>query len=297
MILGPTGVGKTALSLSLAERLKADIVSADSRQIYRFLDIGTAKPTKSEQEHIPHHFINIRDPDQYYSAGEYGRAARQCIKTLLQAGKTPIVVGGSGFYIQALVDGLFAPNLSDPAIKDKWRGRIRERGKEYVFEELRKVDPVSAGRIHPNDIQRIVRALEVWELSGKPISAFRHGENNPAEFEPLLFALFRERDILYRRIDARVDHMLREGLVEEVKDLVLMGYHRDYNSLRTVGYQEVFEYLDGTLSYDNMVEAIKRNSRQYAKRQLTWFRRDRRIFWLDMEKMNEREIEELILSS
>ncbi|MBN1466429.1 tRNA (adenosine(37)-N6)-dimethylallyltransferase MiaA, partial [candidate division KSB1 bacterium] len=293
----PTAVGKTELSLRIAERLAGEIVSADSRQVYRFLDIGTAKPSLQVRQRIPHYFIDIRHPDQYYSAGEYGREARERIDLLLTQGKTPIVVGGSGLYIRALVDGLFTPKISDPAIKGKWRGRLREQGVAAVFEILTQVDPVSAERLHPNDVQRVLRALEVWEVTGKPISDLHHGAEEPANFKPLFFALTRDRDILYRRIDARVDEMVHAGLVEEVERLVEMGYGRELNALRTVGYQEVLDYFAEFIAYDDMVNAIKRNSRRYAKRQLTWFRRDERVQWLDMEKLRERTIEQMLVDS
>jgi tRNA dimethylallyltransferase len=296
-IIGPTAVGKTELSLRIAARLGGEIVSADSRQVYRFLDIGTAKPSAEERRHVPHHFIDIRFPDQYYSAGEYGREARDRITLLGTQEKSAIVVGGSGLYIRALVDGLFEPKISDPVIKEKWRRQIREQGNDAVFKILTQVDPVSAERLHPNDVQRILRALEVWEHTGKPISDFRHGQEEPAHFNARFFALDRDRDTLYRRIDKRVDKMVRDGLLDEVEQLVRMGYGRELNALRTVGYQEVFDYFDALISYDDMIEKIKRNTRRYAKRQLTWFRHDERIQWLDMEKTSERTIEQMLVDS
>ncbi|MBN1559461.1 tRNA (adenosine(37)-N6)-dimethylallyltransferase MiaA [candidate division KSB1 bacterium] len=296
-IIGPTAVGKTELSLRIAARLQSEIVSADSRQVYRFLDIGTAKPSPEERRRIPHHFIDIRLPDQYYSAGEYGREARDQINLLGAEGKSAIVVGGSGLYIRALVDGLFSPKISDPIIKEKWRQQIREQGIEAVFKILTKVDPVSAKRLHPNDVQRILRALEVWEHTGRPISDFRHGQEESAPFKAQFYALTRDRDKLYRRIDERVDKMVREGLLDEVDHLVRMGYGRELNALRTVGYQEVLDYFGTLLSYEDMIETIKRNTRRYAKRQLTWFRRDERIQWLDLEKMSERTIEQMLVDS
>lgn len=295
-IIGPTAVGKTALSLAVAEHLDGEIVSADSRQIYKYLDIGTAKPTRTERDRVPHYFIDICYPDQNYSAGQYGRQARICIHHIQLRHKRAIVVGGSGFYIRALVDGLFAPKMSDPVVKEKWRQQIRENGNEEVFHLLRRVDPLTAERLHPNDTQRIVRALEVWELSGRPISAYRQGVEEAAEFVPVYFGLSRDRDVLYRRIDERVDQMIAAGLVEEVEKLQKMGYGPELNALRTVGYQEVFDYLAGTLTYETMVNTIKQNTRRYAKRQLTWFRRDSRIQWLDAENMSSSETIRYILS-
>ncbi|MBN1481827.1 tRNA (adenosine(37)-N6)-dimethylallyltransferase MiaA [candidate division KSB1 bacterium] len=295
-IIGPTAVGKTELSLDVAEHLDGEIVSADSRQIYKYLDIGTAKPTQTERDRVPHHFIDICYPDQNYSAGQYGREARICIRQIQSRHKRAIVVGGSGFYIRALVEGLFAPKMSDPAVKEKWRQQIRNVGNEKVFHLLKRVDPVTAERLHPNDTQRIVRALEVWELSGRPISAYRQGEEKAADFVPVFIGLSRAREILYRRIDDRVDQMIAAGLVEEVKNLQKMGYGPKLNALRTVGYQEVFDYLAGTLDYATMIQTIKQNTRRFAKRQLTWFRRDLRIHWMDIENKSPGDIQKKILT-
>ncbi len=284
IIVGPTAVGKTDLVLRLAEKLDAEIVSADSRQLYRYMDIGTAKPTREQLERIPHHFIDIRTPDQYFSAGEYGRQARACIEKIRKTGKKALVTGGSGFYIQALVDGLFAPRLSDPAVKKYWHNIARQKGIGFVLAYLRKIDPHSADRLHANDLQRIVRAIEVYELSGKPISAFQEQNSRPAAFKPLFFGLYRERQNLYKRIEQRVDRMIKAGLLYEVEALRDRGWGPDLNALRTVGYKEVFDYLHGNSTHDEMVGLIKRNTRRYAKRQMTWFNRDTRILWLNMER-------------
>lgn len=284
IIVGPTAVGKTALSLSIAEVLGGEIVSADSRQVYKYMDIGTAKPSREEMFRIKHHFIDIRQPDQYYSAGEYGREARDRIAAMHKKGVVPVVVGGSGFYIQALVDGLFAPKISDPDVKQKWRNKVREIGQDAVFNYLKQVDPASAERLHPNDTQRVVRALEVYELAGQPISDFKKGGETPADFIPVFIGLNRDREVLYKRIENRVDVMLKSGLVDEVKGLRDRGWGPELNSLKTVGYQEVYDYFNGCLTLDEMAEKIKINSRRYAKRQLTWFRRDRRVHWIELDQ-------------
>jgi len=283
LLIGPTAIGKTEVSLLLAERLGAEIISADSRQIYRHLDIGTAKPTREERRRIRHHFIDICDPDQTYSAGEYGRQARTCVAQIRQEGKEVLVVGGSGFYLRALVDGLFAPAFSDPEVKARWRKRIEQQGAAAVHLYLGEVDPDTAARLPVNDVQRIVRALEVYELTGRPISQFRQGEEQPADFQPLFIGLNRPRKVLYRRIDERVDAMLSDGLVDEVRALLECGYTPELNAMKTVGYQEVFRHLAGEIDFTRMVDLIKTNTRHYAKRQLTWFRRDPRIHWLDWE--------------
>jgi len=280
VIVGPTAVGKTALSLDLAEALGAEIVSADSRQVYRFMTIGTAKPTPEELARVPHHFIDVRNPDEYYSAGEYQREAREVIENMLAEGRLPVVVGGSGFYLRALFDGLFEPRIADTEVKERIRERIRREGLASVYEELKRVDPEAAARIHPNDEQRIVRALEVYEISGKPMSTFFREKPRPASFEGIWIGLERERDELYRRIDERVDQMFAQGLVDEVRDLLQRGYSPELNALRTVGYREVVDYLQGKISLERAIELVKRNSRRYAKRQLTWFRRDLRIHWV-----------------
>ena len=294
VLVGPTAVGKTALSLLLADALGGEIVSADSRQVYKFMDIGTAKPLPEERKVARHHFIDIKIPNQYYSAGEYGREARVCVDEIFNRGKMPIVVGGSGFYIQALVDGLFAPETSDAAVKQHWLEKIRVDGIESVLKRLDEVDPITAATLHPNDFQRVVRAMEVWQLSGKPISLYRKGEEARANFQPLFIGLNRDRPKLYERIERRVDVMLNTGLVEEVQKIQDLGYDSKLNALRTVGYQEVFEYLAGEIKLAEMIDKIKMNTRRYAKRQLTWFRRDARIHWFSLDTESTPQIAEKI---
>ncbi|MDZ7721348.1 MAG: tRNA (adenosine(37)-N6)-dimethylallyltransferase MiaA [candidate division KSB1 bacterium] len=290
IIVGPTAVGKTEITLKTAEKLDCEIVSADSRQIYRYMDIGTAKPTPEELSRVPHHFIDCRNPDRYFSAGEYGRQARRCIHEIQNRNKQALVAGGAGFYVQALVDGLFAPGRSDPAIKQKWRQKIRDQGRDRVFKMLQHVDPETAARLHPNDTQRVVRALEVYELTGTPLSRYRALPPNPADFVPIFIGLYRQRKTLYTRIEHRVDCMIEQGLVDEVRRLRDMGYTPEYNALRTVGYREVFDYLNGKFDKQTMIEQIKINSRHYAKRQLTWFRKDDRIHWLDLHQYDDNSI-------
>ncbi len=299
LLVGPTAVGKSAVALALAEKLGGEIVSADSRQIYRHMDIGTAKPSAAELGRICHHFIDICDPDEEYSAGTYGRAARRCIDELLARGVQPVVAGGSGFYIRALVDGLFAPKASDPAVKQKWRLRIAAEGAAAIHAELALVDPASAARLHPNDTQRVIRALEVQEITGQPISAFQSGDEEPAAFRPLFFGLTRPRESLYERIDLRIEQMFREGLLEEIRRLTAMGYGLHNNALLTVGYQEILEcpeLLEPGADLAAVTALIQQHSRQYAKRQMTWFRRDERVVWIDIEGMSEEESCRLILN-
>ena len=304
VILGPTGVGKTGLSLELAERIGGEIVSADARQAVRTMDIGTAKPSKADRERVAHHLIDIVDPDDKLTAGEYARQASEAIRDVQDREKTPLVVGGSGLYIRALIDGLFQETESgglrmerggggnpqsairDPKSFDEVRKRLKARaaqeGSYTLHEELSRVDALAAARIHPNDVHRIVRALEVFESTGKRISELQRTSRQPfGGFEPMMVGLALDRAALHRRIEKRVDAMIAQGLIEEVQGLLDRGYGPDLNALKSVGYQEMFPYLLGRQTLSATIEAIKRNTRRYAKRQMTWFRRDGRIWWLD----------------
>ena len=284
ILVGPTAIGKTSLSLALAKQLThAEIISADSRQIYKLMDIGTAKPTSEELASIPHHFINIKYPNEYYSAGKFGREARHVIDNLFNEAKLPLVVGGSGLYIRALVDGFFEKQVHDETIKARLKKEIDENGVTILYEWLLEVDPQSAEKIHPNDGHRIVRALEFYELTGELLSSFQQQESVKADFEPIFIGLIRNRKRLYQIIEQRVDQMLEKGLVQEVIDLKKLGYHSDLNSMQTVGYREVFDFLNEEISYDQMAGLIKQHSRNYAKRQMTWFNKDKRINWFDVE--------------
>ena len=287
IIVGPTTVGKTDVSLKLAERLKnVEIISADSRQVYKFMNIGTAKPTAEELSKVKHHFIDIKFPDEYYSAGRYGKDARQKIDELFQQCKTPMVVGGSGLYIRALVDGFFDKQISDPEVKKRLKLEIEKTGIAPLYDRLKQVDLNSAEKIHPNDAHRIVRALEVFELTGQSLSEFQKGKPEKANFTPLFIGLNRDRNYLYQVIENRVDSMIKNGLVDEVKKLQKMDYHSHLNSMQTVGYREVFEYLENKINYEQMVRLIKQRSRNFAKRQLTWFRKDKRIQWFNIDDYN-----------
>ncbi len=282
VIVGPTGVGKTQTALELAERSGAEILSADSRQIYRYMDIGTAKPSPKERKRVKHYFIDIVNPDQTYTAGDYGQQARQQLQDLFRREKTPIVVGGSGLYLRALLDGLSPELPSDPEIKNQLVAELKILGSIELHRRLREVDPQAAERIHPHDSQRIVRALEVFQITGKKISELQNvPPQQKLNFTPLVVGLNMERRKLYQRIEQRVERMIEEGLVEEVKKLLEMGYDKDLNSLKTVGYKEVFPLLEGGRALKETVEEIKKNSRRYAKRQLTWFCKDPKVRWIE----------------
>ncbi len=284
IIVGPTAVGKTSLSIQLAERLEnVEIISADSRQVYKYMNIGTAKPTAEELTKVKHHFINIKFPDEYYSAGRYGKDARQKIDELFLQGKTPIVVGGSGLYIRALVDGFFDKQISDTEVKNRLKLEIKKDGISPLYDRLKQVDFVTAEKIHPNDGHRIVRALEVYLLTGQSLSEFQKQKPEKANFNPIFIGLNRDRKSLYKIIEQRVDFMVENELVDEVKKLGEMGYLSQLNSLQTVGYREVFDYLGKKIDFEEMVGLIKQRSRNYAKRQLTWFRKDERINWFNLD--------------
>jgi len=286
-IVGPTGIGKTFLSKLIAEKADVEIVSADSRQIYRYMDIGTAKPEAEFRKQVPHHFIDICDPDDYYSAGMFGKEARSSIDQIFKKGKIPLVVGGSGFYIKALVDGIFELDAKDETVRQQLEEQLKNEGLPKLYKELQSVDPEYAAKISLNDRQRILRSLEVFRITGKPFSYFHQQKPEPAAFKPVFWGLTMERQALYQRINQRVDEMLSLGLVDEVKMLLEKGYSPKLNSLNTVGYKEVIAYLQNQLTFAEMVEQIKRNSRRYAKRQLTWFRADERIQWFNVEKIDD----------
>lgn len=282
-IVGPTASGKTPLSLSLARQLNAEIISADSRQIYRSLNIGTAKPTSEELSSIKHHFIDILDPDEEYSAGQFGIDARAKITELLSFGKTPLIVGGSGLYLRAIIDGFFEGPGRDDEVRKELEERLEREGRESMYQSLLKADPDSALRADPSKVRRIIRALEVLKLTGKPMSVAQKELSSNVGYEVLQIGLEWPRSSLYDRINKRVDRMMESGLLEEVKSLLMQGYDLRCNSLNTVGYREIIDALASGHSIDEAVELIKRNTRQYAKRQLTWFRADKRIEWMPIE--------------
>lgn len=283
VLVGPTCSGKTSVSLILGARLKGEIVSADSRQIYKYMDIGTAKLSAEERGRIRHYFIDELMPDQDFNAGEYGRHGRALIDDICRRGKLPIVVGGSGLYIQSLIDGFFGGPPRDEELRKQLTGRLRREGGQALLNELERVDPVSAAKMLPTNTRRIIRALEVYKLTGLPLSEHHRTQKLERTSEPVFVGLDWERRLLYQRINARVDAMIEAGLVEEVKAILARGYSADVNALQTVGYQEAIKHLRGALSWDGMVDLIKQNSRRYAKRQLTWFRRDKRIRWFRLE--------------
>lgn len=280
-ILGPTAVGKTELALRIALRIEGEIISVDSRQIYREMDIGTAKPTKEQLELVPHHVINCVMPDEYFSAADYQRSADIAIQQIQKRGKIPMLVGGSGMYYRALIDGLFQGPDTDKDIRQKLRQQAEKLGVQYLYDRLKNLDPKAADKIHPNDLIRIIRALEVYEKSGKRISELQQQwESGNPRYKFLAFGLDRPRDELYERINARVDQMMKDGLLGEA--CRLLKYDKNMISMNCFGYKELFDHLEGKISIDEAIRLIKQNTRRFAKRQLTWFRKDKRIVWINL---------------
>ncbi|RPI05921.1 MAG: tRNA (adenosine(37)-N6)-dimethylallyltransferase MiaA [Ignavibacteriae bacterium] len=286
-IVGPTASGKTTLSILLAEKLGGEIISADSRQIYRYLDIGTAKPSRQDLKRVDHHFINILSPDQNYNAGEYGLHARAKIGELLQRHRQPILVGGSGLYVRAVIDGFFDGPGKNQEVREQLESEARTLGIDELYDRLKNVDPVSAAKMDATKVRRVIRALEVYSITGKTISELHTGQDIKPLFGVSQFGLAWERKTLYHRIEQRVDEMIRNGLIEEVHGLIQKGYSRSANALNTVGYREAFDFIDGKISEEEMIRLIKQNTRHFAKRQLTWFRADKRIKWIPVDEQTD----------
>ncbi len=283
-IVGPTATGKTEVGILVAEVLNGEIVSADSMQCYRGLDIGTAKPTAEQQARVPHHLIDIVDPDTPFSVAEYQERARAAIEDIHQRGRLPVLVGGSGLYVRAAIDGLGLPMAPpDPELRQRLTEEAREHGPAVLHARLGAVDPEAAARIHINDEKRIIRALEVFELTGLPISRLQElDRQQQARYNTRQFGLTLPREEMYRRIEARVEEMIRSGLVEEVKSLLDRGYDERLVPMKGLGYAQIIPVVRGKRSRDEAVKLLKRDTRRFAKRQLTWFRADSRIEWINV---------------
>ena len=286
VIAGPTGVGKTASSIEIAKKLNGEIICCDSMQIYKGMDIGTAKVTPQEAQGVPHHMVDVVSPMQNFSVCDYAAMCRELIEDISRRGRLPIMVGGTGLYIDTVVDGIdFADSCTDEAYRREMEELAETRGCGYIHSLLEKVDPESAASIHPNNIKRVIRALEYYKFTGTPISQHnRESKLKPSPYHYSYICLTRDREELYSRIDMRVDIMLRDGLVDEVKDLTDAGVPRDCTAMQAIGYKEVAEYLEGDTDYDTMVETLKRNTRRYAKRQLTWFRRREDVDFVNLSE-------------
>jgi len=289
IIAGPTGVGKTGIAIELAERINGEIVGADSMQIYRGMDIGTAKPTRAEQARVPHHLIDIRSPNEEFSVAEYVETASAAITEIATRGKMPVLVGGTGMYIEKLLYGLFEGPGRDEAFRQEISAFADEQGNLALHQRLQQVDLAAAQRLHPNDRTRIIRALEVHHLTGSPISAFQQEALTPEQCRYLtaFFVITAERDELYARINARVEGMIAAGLVEEVERLYRQGFHQELAPLKSLGYKEIGEFLAGKYDLASAIELIQRNTRHYAKRQLTWFRKYADARWIRRDQAAE----------
>lgn len=283
ILTGPTAAGKTALSLGLAKALNGEIISADSMQVYRHMDIGSAKLMPEDREGIPHHLIDILEPEEAFNVVLFQKLAREAVADILSRGRLPILVGGTGFYIQALLyDVDFTETREDGAFRGAMEALAKRCGPEALHERLRQVDPEAAAQIHANNVKRTIRALEYFDRTGQKISAHNEAERQKrAAYRFRYFVLTQEREQLYARIDRRVDEMMAQGLLEEVQDLRQRGLQPGMVSMQGLGYKELLAYLDGSCDLEQAVSLIKRNTRHFAKRQLTWFRRERDVIWVD----------------
>ena len=286
VIIGPTAVGKTKLSIEMAKRYNGEIISGDSMQIYRGMDIGTAKITMNEMEGIPHYLIDIKEPSENFSVAEFQHLVRDRISEIAKKGKLPIIVGGTGLYIQSVIyDYQFSDVPGDESFRLMLEERAKEIGNEALYKELLAVDQESAAQIHPNNVRRVIRALEIYHLTGKTMKDIQSTQQRDLLFNTALVGLTMERENLYSRINTRVDLMMNEGLLAEVKNLYQQGL-RDCQSIQAIGYKEIYDYLDGRVTLEVAVENLKQNSRRYAKRQLTWFRNKMDVQWFDMMDVN-----------
>ncbi|MBO4838575.1 MAG: tRNA (adenosine(37)-N6)-dimethylallyltransferase MiaA [Lachnospiraceae bacterium] len=298
VLTGPTAVGKTALSLRLAETLDGEIVGADSMQVYRGMDVGTAKATPEERARVPHHLIDVADPSQDFSVAEYVPLAEAALRDILSRGRLPLICGGTGFYIQALLKGLDFSEERESSLRERLRERMEQEGPEALHRELAAVDPAAAAAIHPNNRKRVIRALEYYQETGRRISDLNQAQQTQeSPYRVLYLVLDLPREQLYRRIDQRVDQMLAQGLEEEVRSLLAQGVPAGSTAMQALGYKEMREYLEGRCTREEAADRIKLGSRHYAKRQLTWFRREKEAVWIDKSRYdNEEELFRAVLA-
>lgn len=289
---GPTAVGKTELSIKLAKELNGEIISADSMQIYKYMDVGSAKVTEDEMDGVKHHMIDVIEPDIPFSVADFKEYGDKALSDIINKGKFPIIAGGTGLYINSLTCNM---NFTDAEKDEKYREYLEslalERGNEYIHQMLKECDPISYNEIHANNRKRVIRALEVFKLTGKPFSSYDAGADfYKSDYDVYYYVLTMDRDKLYNRINKRVDIMIEKGLIDECMKLMTMGYTSNMQSMQGIGYKEILYHLEGKISLDEAINMIKQGSRNYAKRQLTWFRRDKRCVFLDKDKLNDEEI-------
>ena len=282
IVLGPTGVGKSQLAIEWAEELGGEIIGADSMQVYRYMDIGTAKPTPDDQRRVRHHLIDLVTPDQPFHAALYRTLGRKTIDELFRNRRPIWVVGGTGLYIKTLTQGLFSSPRIDPRVRENLKGKAKEKGGATLYERLKKVDSQTALHLHPNDLFRIIRALEVFDSTGVPISFYREQHRfGEKPYVTLKIGLEMNRDMLYRRIEERVDRMIENGLLGEVARLMAMGYGHELKPMQSLGYKQMVQFLSKKIGWDEAVRQMKRDTRHYAKRQWTWFKADPEVHWWD----------------
>ncbi len=284
VIVGPTAVGKSRVALKVAEKVPLEIISADSMQVYRGMDIGTAKPTPEERRRVVHHLVDILDPDQEFSVADFKGEVETLIPEINRRGRIPALVGGTGLYIDAVLKGYIFPDLAkDQELRKKLREEAESRGSRHLHQKLAQVDPAAAKHIHPNDARRIIRALEVYQKTGKPLTALE-GKRNGGQYDTLSFGLTMDRGTLYQRIEKRVEQMIQDGFLDEVTALYEAGCRADSVAMQALGYRELLDYLRGLVTWEETVRLIKRNTRRFAKRQYTWFRRNKEIRWIKLDE-------------
>ena len=291
VLTGPTAVGKTRLSIALAKAVDGEIISADSMQVYKYMDIGSAKITKEEMEGVPHYLIDVLDPKEEFHVVRFQEMAKKAMAKIYAKGKIPILTGGTGFYIQAVVKDIdFSENTEKSTVREKLEQLAEEKGSEFLHARLQEADPASAQKIHANNVKRVIRALEYYELTGERISEHNLREaEKESPYNTAYFVLNDVRERLYKRIDSRVDEMLKQGLVEEVRKLADMGYTKDMVSMQGLGYKEILSYFDHTCSLDEAVYILKRDTRHFAKRQITWFKREKDVIWINKNEFAYKE--------
>ncbi len=292
-IIGPTASGKTEFAISLAKQINGEVVSADSIQVYKYMNIGTSKPNGKwlivdrkrifVVDGIPHHMIDVIRPDREFNVGKYQIEVNGIIDEVHKKGKIPLLVGGTGLYIKAIIKGLCSAPSGNQKIRGDLKKEAIEKGTEYLFNRLKKIDSPAASRIHPNNLQRIIRALEVYQITGIPFSQIQQSTSS-SDYKTVMFGLSWNREILYRKINQRVEKMFKEGLVQEVEGLLNKGYNRNLPSMQGLGYRQVFDYLEKKIDLEETISLVKRDTRRYAKRQLTWFNKDKDIQWIELKE-------------
>lgn len=296
VITGPTATGKTDFVLNLAKKVDLEIISADAYQVYKYMDIGTAKPSLEERKQIKHHLIDILTPDKTYSAGDFFDNTEKLIKEILSKNKKPIIVGGTGLYVETLQKGLFKGPPRNEQIRNEFRNIIKDKGLKYLYEHLKKIDQEYALKISENDSVRIIRALEVYEILKIPFTEAHRIYHKYPKFQYKIYVFYRKRQNLYDRINKRVDTMINLGWIDEVNNLKNMGYSKDLPSMKAIGYGEIYDYIEGKMDLDKTIQKIKKRTRNFAKRQLTWFRHMQNVEWVDVENYDMKDLINKIIS-